>query len=103
MRLDARAFGIAAGVVAAVLFTICALAVAVAPEATTAVASYLVHMDLSEMSRTLTFGSFIGGLVIWTLGTAVTFGCAAAIYNRLVARASTAEVIAPARPATLRA
>jgi hypothetical protein len=103
MRLDARAFGIAAGIVAAALFTVCALAVAAAPEPTTALASYLVHLDLSEMSRTLTFGSFIGGLIIWTLGTAVSFGCAAAIYNRLVARAPTAEVVAPARPATLRA
>lgn len=64
MRLDPRAFGAAAGLVAAVLFIICAWAVAIAPEATTSAASYLIHMDLSEMSRTLTFGNFVGGLVI---------------------------------------
>ncbi|HEY3117066.1 MAG TPA: DUF5676 family membrane protein [Chloroflexota bacterium] len=102
MRLEARAFGMAAGIVAAALFTICALAIAIAPEATTALASYLVHMDLSGMSRTLTLGSFIGGLIIWTLGTAVSFGCAAAIYNWLIARAPGREPIAAQRPATQR-
>jgi len=37
MRLDARAFAIAAGVTAALLFTICALAVAIAPGPTTSI------------------------------------------------------------------
>jgi hypothetical protein len=100
MRLDVRSFGMAAGIVAAVLFTICALAVAVAPDQTTALASYLIHMDLSGMTRSMTFGRFVGGLVIWTLGTAVTFGGVAATYNRLVTRAATAQGVAAGRPAT---
>ena len=100
MRLDARAFGTAAGAVAAGLFTVCALAVAVAPESTTALASYLIHMDLSGMARTMTFGSFVGGLVIWTLGTAIVFGSVAAIYNRLVARVRAPQPVAAGRPET---
>jgi hypothetical protein len=100
MRLDARAFGTAAGIVAAVLFTICALAVAVAPEQTTALAGYLIHMDLSGMTRSMTFGRFLGGLVIWTLGTGVTFGAVAAIYNRLVACLGATQRVAAGRPAT---
>jgi hypothetical protein len=84
MRLDARAFGIAAGAAAAVLFTICALAVALAPGPTTAVAGFLIHMDLSGMTRTISFGSFVGGLIAWTVGTAVTFAFTAAVYNRLL-------------------
>jgi hypothetical protein len=103
MRLDTRAFGMAAGATAAVLFTLCSLAVAVAPDATTAFFGYLVHMDLSGLPRTLTLGSFIGGLVAWTLGTAITFALAAAIYNRLIGAASAAPVTtqpqAAARPA----
>lgn len=83
MRLDARAFGVAAGAAAAVLFILCAVAVAIAPDATTAFASYLIHMDLSGMSRSLTFGSFVGGLLSWTVGTGLTFWLAASIYNRL--------------------
>lgn len=50
MRLDARAFGVAAGATAAVLFVICALAVTIAPEATTAFAGYLIHIDVSGMT-----------------------------------------------------
>ena len=95
MRLNARTLGMAAGATAAVLFIVCSLAVAVAPGATTAFFGYLVHMDLSGLPRTLTLGSFIGGLVAWTFGTALTVGLAAAIYNRLIE-------VAPAIPATAR-
>lgn len=85
MRLDTRAFAIAAGLTAAVLFTICALAVAIAPAPTTAFFGYLVHADFSGLQRTLTFGSFVGGLIGWTLGAAVTFWLAGRIYNGLIA------------------
>ena len=100
MRLDARAFGTAAGIVAAVLFTVCALAVAIAPDQTTALASYLIHLDLSGMARSMTPGRFVGGLVIWPLGTGLAFGTAAAIYNRIVSRVTVASRTEAARPAT---
>jgi hypothetical protein len=100
MRLDARAFGTAAGIIAAMLFTICAFAVAVAPGPTTALGGYLTHMDHSEMARSVTFGRFIGGLVIWSLGTAVIFAALAWVYNWLVARAGALERVAAGRPMT---
>jgi hypothetical protein len=84
MRLDSRAFGVAAGSVAAILYLICAVAVLVAPGPTTLVASYLIHMDLSTMPRVLTAGSFLVGLAVWTLGTAVVFASVAGIYNTLL-------------------
>ena len=84
MRLDTRAFAFAAGITAAVLFTLCALALAIAPGATIAFFGYMVHLDLSALPAALTLGSFVGGLVGWTLGTAITFGLAALIYNRLI-------------------
>jgi uncharacterized protein DUF5676 len=60
MRLNTRAFGMAAALVVAALFTICALAVAVARQPTTALAGYLIHMDLSRMTRSMTFvGSWV--------------------------------------------
>lgn len=98
MRLDTRAFAIAAGLTAAVLFTICALAVAIAPGPTTAFFGFLVHADLSTLQRTLTFASFIGGLIGWTLGTALTFGLAARIYNRLVGGRPATEALAHQQP-----
>jgi membrane protein YqaA with SNARE-associated domain len=102
MRLDARAFGIAAGATAAVLFILCALAVAIAPGPTTAFAGYLIHTDLSGLSRSLTLANFVGGLVCWALGTALTFWLVAAIYNRLIRAGSTASVTEP-RPVAHRA
>jgi hypothetical protein len=84
MRLDTRAFAMAAGVVAAALFVLCAVAVAIAPGPTTAFFGYIVHLDVSGMRRELTLASFLVGLTAWTLGTALTFGFAAMIYNRLI-------------------
>ena len=95
MRLDARAFGLAAGAAAAVLFLTCAAAVAIAPEATTAIAGELIHADLSGMTRTLTLGSFIGGLICWFFGTAVTFWLMGWIYNQLAGRTANVRVSEP--------
>jgi hypothetical protein len=102
MRFDARAFGLAAGATAAVLFILCSVAVAIAPGPTTDFAGYLIHMNLSGLSRSLTFGSFVGGLICWTVGTGLTFWLAAAIYNRLIGARTAAPVIEP-RPAAQRA
>ena len=82
MKLDARAVGLAAGLTAGALFVICAIAVAIAPEATTAFAGHLIHVDLSGLSRSLTLGNFVGGLVCWTAGTALAFWFIGVVYNR---------------------
>jgi hypothetical protein len=96
MKLDTRAFAIAAGITAAVLFLLCAIAVAIAPGPTTAFFGYIVHMDVSGMRRELTLASFVVGLIAWTLGTALTFGFAATIYNRLIGSAALKRAAAPA-------
>lgn len=83
IRLDARAFGYSAGLIAAGLFVLCAVAVWLAPAATTALFGVLIHADLSAIARTLTLGSFCAGLIAWTLGTGLTFGLLAGAYNRL--------------------
>jgi hypothetical protein len=83
MKLDTRAFAIAAAIIAATLFLICAFFVAVAPEATTRFAGHLIHSDLSGITRSLTWGNFLGGLVCWTLGTGLVAAALARVYNRL--------------------
>ena len=91
MSLNIRAIALSAGLTAAALFVICAAAVAVAPEATTKFAGFLIHADLTGLSRPLSLGNFIGGLAAWPVGTALTVGFAAWLYNRLGARASMAR------------
>lgn len=88
--LDARAFGFAAGTIAAALTTLCAIALAIAPAATTAVASTLIHLDLSEMSRTLSWGVYLGALIGWTFGAGVVFWAGAGLYNRFARESSSA-------------
>jgi hypothetical protein len=63
---------------------VCALAVALAPDATTALAGFLIHADLAAFTRTLTWGNFVGGLLGWGLGTALVFSLVAVLYNKLV-------------------
>ena len=85
MLLNTRAFAFAAGLSAGALFILCAIAVAVSPGSTTAIAGFLIHADLSGIARTLTLASFLGGLCIWTVGTGIVFALVASIYNRLLA------------------
>lgn len=86
MELDARALGLAAGVIAAVLFALCALAVAVAPEWTTALAGSLIHLDLTGFARAITWGGFFGGLLCWSIGTGLVFAAVGGLYNRFLGR-----------------
>ena len=80
--LDPFAFGLAAGSVAAALFVLCALSVALAPDLATAVVSYMLHLDLTGLARPLTWGSFFGGLFCWALGMGVVVAAGAVLYNR---------------------
>ena len=96
MKLNTRAFALAAGLTAAALFVVCALFVAIAPSAATALFSNVLHLDLTGLARPLTLGSFVGGLIFWGLGTTLVFGVAAVLYNWL----SGGEA---ARPASIRA
>ena len=85
MRLETRAFALAAGTAAAVAYTICALAVAIAPVQTTAFLGFITHTDLSTLARPISWGAFVAGVVAWWIIVALVFGLAAWFYNRLVA------------------
>jgi hypothetical protein len=79
MKLDIRALALAGGTVAAVLFTVCALFVALAPEATVWATEHLFHV--SSPSR-ITWGGAVAGVVFWFVGTAAVAAALAATYNR---------------------
>ena len=83
MRLEPRALGLAAGLVAMALFVICATAVALAPDFTTAAGGFLFHADLSSFTRSVSLDNFVGGLLGWSVGTAAVSALMAVLYNRL--------------------
>ena len=81
--LDSRSLGQAAAIAAAALFAVCGLAVAIAPDATTALAGYLVHANTSALlPRSITPTSFGVGLVTWAGAAWLVAASLGVIYNR---------------------
>lgn len=86
MKLDVRGFSIAVGTVVAAAFSICAFFVAVAPEATAAFIGYLLHINLSGLTRALTWPSYFAGVVAVGVWTGLWAAVAAELYNNLIPR-----------------
>lgn len=83
MRLDTRALGIAGGVVAAVTYLICAAMVAISPRATQAAFSYVMHIDVTQLSRPITMPSFFVGAVIFSAFIGLCAYFTAWLYNAI--------------------
>lgn len=86
MTLDTRAIALAGSVTAALVFSVCAALVAVAPGTVAAFFSYVLHIDLTALTRAVTWRSYSGGLVCIALGTALVLGFFAWLHNALVRR-----------------
>lgn len=81
MKLHIRAFALAVGGSTAAAFSICAFFVAIAPEATAEFIGYLMHINLTELSRSISWGSYFAGVlglgiwtILWTAAVAQPFG-----------------------------
>jgi hypothetical protein len=85
LKVNVKALSFASGIVAAASFVVCALAVAIAPGLTARSFSYVFHIDLTSLSRTITWSSFFGGMLCFSVGTAILVGLTAWCYNRLAA------------------
>jgi hypothetical protein len=83
MKLNISAGAATAAVVTAGLYTLCALFIAIAPETAYAVFGFLSHANLTNLAINMTWGVYLGGLVVWTAGAWSVTALAAAIYNRL--------------------
>ncbi len=84
LTLNTRAFGVAAGIVAATLSAICATALFVAPGSTRALMGYLIHSDLSNVTPAVSWASLFFSVVGWGLFAGIVFSSAAWLYNRSV-------------------
>ena len=89
MKLNIRAFTIAQTVVAAILFTVCSFFVGFLPDATLNFTRYAFHTDLSGIMRPLSFGGFIVGLLVASLGWGLLSLIVASVYNGLTKSAAT--------------
>lgn len=82
MKLNTQALVKAVALVAAVSYAACALWVALAPEGMMRTVGYLLHIDLSGISRPISLGGVLAGVVAWTLLNCLFAGAAANLYNR---------------------
>ena len=85
MKLNTKALSFASAIVAAASFIVCALAVAASPGLTSRFLSFVFHIDLTSLSRTITWASFFGGMLLFSVGVAIHVGLTAWCYNRLAA------------------
>jgi hypothetical protein len=84
MKLNAPAMALAAAVVAAAFFAVCVFFVAVAQVETARFIGYVFHLDLTGISRSPTWLSFLVGVVSLAIYVGLFGGILAAVYNRLV-------------------
>ena len=92
MRLRPVAIFWSVTIVSAMSYAICALFVAAAPEATARGFSWVMHVDLTGLNRHVTWPSFFGGMLGFSLVVGAHAGAAAWAYNRI------ARMREPARP-----
>jgi small-conductance mechanosensitive channel len=88
MRIDSKALGFATALGVAGAFTLCTLVVAIVPGSATAFLSYALHIDLTGLTRPLTWGGFVAGLLLTTVYFGLLVAAIAGIYNRRVTRRS---------------
>ena len=81
MKLKVSAFGVAVATVVTASFTVCSFFVAVAPEATAGLIGYLLHINLTGLSRSISWASYFAGVVAIAVWTGLWAAAAAKIYN----------------------
>ena len=85
MRIKSLALGMAAATITAIAFGICGLLFAVAPNVTSAFMSWVLHVDITAMTRPVSPLNLTGGIVLFGAYVGLLVGVTAALYNRFTA------------------
>jgi len=80
---NVKALAITGLVMAAVIYVVCAAFVAISPEAASTLGTYITHMDLNKVGRSVTWGGAAIGFVFAATFVAIVSAASGAIYNRL--------------------
>lgn len=84
IRIDARAAGSSCAAIAGILYILCAVAYAIAPDGTLAFFSIVFHgLDLRKIVIEMTWGGTIGGFLVTIVGAYVLTWLWATWYNRM--------------------
>ncbi len=80
---NVKALTITGLVMVAIIYVVCAAFVAVAPDAASTLGTYITHIDLNKVGRSVSWGGAAIGFVFVTAFVAIVCGASGAIYNRL--------------------
>ena len=83
MSANVRALTITGAVMAAVTYVGCAAFVALTPETASTLGAYIVHMDLSRVGRSVTWGGALIGGTFFAVFVALVCASSGWLYNRL--------------------
>ena len=90
MRVNERRLGLAAAVVAALSYTLCALLVALAPGGTTGSFGFVLHLSVGDVAREISWTSYAIGVVVFSVVVGAHAWAVGWTYNRF-ALAAVAE------------
>ena len=85
-RLNVRSLFLATAITTGIAYLVCVLFLTVAPQATMAFFSYVLHAILTGIIRSINWGSFIVGLIVWSVGIGLYTAFVARLYNKLSVR-----------------
>jgi 2TM family of unknown function (DUF5676) len=83
VRIKSLTLGLSAGVITAIGFGICGVFFAIAPGPTSAFLSWVLHLDVTGMTRPLSVSNLLAGIVLFGAYVGLAVGLTAALYNRL--------------------
>lgn len=84
MKFEAARFGLAIGIGSAILWSLCSLVVAVAPEPSLALTRSLFHVASGGPVWGVTWAGFLVGLCVWSVGSGLFAWLCAGLYNRML-------------------
>lgn len=85
MRIKSLPLGLSAGIVIAIAFGICGIFFTVAPGPTSAFLSWVMHVDVTGLTRPVSLGNLLAGIVLFGAYVGILVGLIAALYNRVTA------------------
>lgn len=83
MKLSAKALSMASAITVAIFWLICSILVAISPDSMMQMTGQMVHMDVAEVSWSLSWAGFLTGWVVWSVLAGIFGWLLAVIYNRL--------------------
>lgn len=89
MRIKSLSLGLSAAVITAFGFGICGLFFAIAPGPTSAFISWVMHIDVTAMTRPVSAPNLLAGIVLFGAYVGLFVGATAALYNRLTSPRTT--------------